>query len=106
MNFVNDYQGAHACKNYGKSFLVLKPHVRARCTITNTRTYSSGEVVAPLKNCEAVLSGFNSSELWAICNTSKGYTLNSKKIAYFKEVHIHGSISFFQDVEAIYAPER
>ena len=35
---------------------------------------------------------------------AQGYSLESKDLQYFKEVHIHGPISFIQDVECIYAP--
>lgn len=106
MNFVNDSKGMSLCLRYGSSFMVLNKNVRKRCTITNQRKYAEGETVATLKYCYAVLSEFTKKELSLVDYAAQGYSFDSKDISCFKEVHIHGSIYFVQDVECIYAPEE
>ncbi len=102
MNYSNDKFGMMKCRAYGESIIVLKPSVRARCTIAHKRTYGAGETVATLKYIYPVLSRYSEDELRALCLASRGFEVESKELSSFKEVHIHGPLRFGEDIECIY----
>jgi plastocyanin domain-containing protein len=41
INFTNDPKGVNCAVGYGQSYLLLKEHVRARCTMTDKDSSSS-----------------------------------------------------------------
>lgn len=49
MNFTNDPQGVIACGGYGQSYLLLKSHVRDRCTITDMDSASPLATIATFR---------------------------------------------------------
>ena len=94
MNYSNDKFGMMKCRAYGESIIVLKPEVRARCTIAHNRTYRSGEIVGTLKYNYSVLSKYTEIELQALYLASRGFEVESKGLETFKEIHIHGPLRF------------
>ena len=49
MNFTNDPNGVIACSGYGKSYFLLKSHVRDRCTITDMDSASPMATIATFR---------------------------------------------------------
>lgn len=84
MNYLNDKNGMSNCRNYGESTIVLKDHVRKRCTFSHKRTYAKGEIVATLRYNYSVLSKYDETELKALYFASKGFEVDSSELPSFK----------------------
>ena len=64
MNFTNDPSGIQCAKAYGKSYFLLKPHVRPRCTITFQDSFGCTESdFGSFRRCAHVLNRFSDAEL-------------------------------------------
>lgn len=55
INFTNDPKGVSCAKNYGGSYLLLKPHVRPRCTMTDMDSSNSSSHIGTFKYCYHVM---------------------------------------------------
>ena len=65
MNFTNDPKGVRACGGYGKSYFLLKPHVRDRCTITDMDSAGASATIGTFRFCYHVLNKISDQELQA-----------------------------------------
>ena len=80
--------------------------MRNRCTITDQRKYAKGEVVATLPYFNAVLAQFTRKDLSVLYHASRGFSFNSGNLDWFKEIQIHGQISFERDIDCVYVPKK
>jgi hypothetical protein len=65
MNFTNDPKGVRACAGYGRSYFLLKPHVRDRCTITDMDSAGATATIGTFRFCYHVLNKISDAELKA-----------------------------------------
>lgn len=78
--------------------MIMKPHVRKRCTIAHEDKISSTKTVTNLKYCYDVIRRYSQNELNTLYNVSKNIETNKKKLKPAKEIHIHGRIIIDKDV--------
>ena len=71
INFTNDPKGVGICAAYGKSYMLLKEHVRERCTFTDQDSSAQNSSIATFKYCFKILSKMNDAELKAAFDASK-----------------------------------
>jgi hypothetical protein len=102
INFTNDPKGVKCCSGYGGSYLLLKEHVRERCTFTDMDSSAATASIATFKYCFKILSKMNDKELKAAFDASKAKEIASDCTATYKEIQIHGPIEFSKDVQCIY----
>ena len=102
MNFTNDPNGVMACRGYGQSYFLLKPHVRNRCTITDMDSASSTATIGTFRFVNNVLNKLSDDELRSAFEGSKGKEMLSNVIAAYKEIQIHGPIEFAKDIERVF----
>ena len=73
MNFTNDPKGIQCAKGYGKSYFLLKNHVRPRCTVTFCDSFGCGQAdFGTFMNCSHVLNRFSDAELKAALKAAGG----------------------------------
>ena len=73
LNIMAHIKGDREARDYGKSFLILKNHVRRRCTITSCDSINDCAVLGTLSHCAHVLYD---------------HVLNTKnKKAFLEQVH-------------------
>ena len=73
MNFTNDSKGINCAKGYGKSYFILKNHVRPRCTFTHCDSFGCNDTdFGTFMNCSHVLNKFNDAELKATLKAADG----------------------------------
>lgn len=92
INFTNDPKGVNCCSGYGASYMLLKEHVRERCTFTDQDSSSSNASIATFRYCFKILSKMNDAELKAAFDASKAKEISSGCTATYKEIQIHGPI--------------
>ena len=59
INFTNDPKGVAICAGYGKSYFLLKEHVRQRCTFTEKDSSSADSSIGTFKFCFKIVSKMN-----------------------------------------------
>ena len=59
INLTNDPKGVNCALSYGQSYLLLKNHVRARCTMTDKDSSASDAAIGTFKYCFHVLNKMN-----------------------------------------------
>lgn len=72
MNFTNDPKGVAVASGYGQSYLLLKSHVRDRCTITDMDSASSTATIATFRFVNHLLMKLSNAEIRAAIEGSKG----------------------------------
>ena len=65
MNFTNDPKGVAVASGYGQSYLLLKPHVRDRCTITDMDSASNTATIATFRYINHLLMKLSDAEIKA-----------------------------------------
>lgn len=55
INFTNDPKGVNCALGYGISYLLLKEHVRARCTMTDMDSSNASSQIGTFKYCFHVI---------------------------------------------------
>jgi hypothetical protein len=99
MNISNDPHGVFVLADYGKSYFLLKEHVRNRCTITDM--YQT--IVSTFRFCNHLLESFTNKELYAAFDGACGKEVKSDGIiSEYKEIQIHGPIEFKKDIQRVY----
>jgi hypothetical protein len=101
LNFTNQRIGAAPA--YGRSFMVLKEHVKHNCTFTDRDSFSyagnpsGGDKVATYHNMDRIIANLPDNKLDQLYTmvTSLGSQLNP--ISYI-EAQIHGEIIFNRDI--------
>lgn len=106
INFTKDVKGVSACRSYGQSYLVVKPHVRSRCTFTDADSCVEHSIVGTLHYCIHVLNQLNDKELLATFDAVEGKSSTSTVISTYKEIQIHGPIEFEKDIQKIYVSKK
>lgn len=99
--------GNRRCIQYGgKSHLIMRDHVKARSTIA-ARDSSNHEIrqLATYQHCNHIVSSFDESELDYIDEKIDGeewpHPNPFDESSHYKEIHIHGDVTFSHDVEKI-----
>ena len=59
-----------------------------------------------LGNANAILVQFSRKDLSVLYHASRGFSFNSGNLNCFKEIQIHGEISFERDIECVYVPKK
>lgn len=99
MNFTNDPHGVSVCTGYGKSYFLLKEHVRNRCTMTD----EDQTIICTFRFCYQLLLSFTDDEIDAAFEAAKAQEVKSEGIvAAYKEIQIHGPVEFKKDIERVY----
>ena len=65
INFTNDPKGVGVCAGYGKSYFLLKPHVRSRCTVTDMDSSSPSAAIGTFQFCFHVFNKLPDKEIMA-----------------------------------------
>lgn len=105
LNLCNDPLGLqNACGHYGKSILVLKPHMRSRVTWSNIDSSCHNAHIGTLHSCAHVLMEMDDERLRSILTVGSGRRAKTypKSVEYW-EAQIAGKILFNQDIERIVA---
>lgn len=84
INFTNDPKGVSSCAGYGASYILLKEHVRERCTFTDKDSSSADSSIATFKYCFKILSKMNDNELKAAFDASKAKEIASNCTVTYK----------------------
>ena len=84
INFTNDPKGVKVCAGYGASYLLLKEHVRERCTFTDMDSSSTTSSIGTFKFCFKILSKLNDTELKSAFEASKAKEMGSDCTATYK----------------------
>lgn len=71
INFTNDPKGVKCALSYGQSYLLLKEHVRPRCTFTNKDSSSSDAQIGTFKYPFHVIEKMNDNELKSAFSAAK-----------------------------------
>lgn len=71
INFTNDPKGVQCAKSYGPSYLLLKSHIRSRCTMTDQDSSNANSIISSFKYCYKILNKMNEKQLKAVFNASK-----------------------------------
>lgn len=71
INFTNDPKGVNCAVGYGQSYMLLKNHVRERCTMTDKDSSASDAQIGTFKYCFHVLNKINDKELKSAFNAAK-----------------------------------
>lgn len=102
LNILNNPKGVTIASNYGDSYFVLKDHVRIRTTIATGDT-SGSRILGVLSYCAHVMVDFNDYELKSIANivTNKIPYADYSGSKSYKEIQIHGELSFSKDIEKV-----
>lgn len=98
LNYANDRCGMKKCRDNGQSIIVLKSHLRARCTLANRNKWTSKETLSTFKYNYAVIRRLFDNNLKALYLASRGLEVDSSDLTSIIEVHVHGSIQFEKDV--------
>lgn len=106
MNFTNDQKGVSCALGYGRSYLLLKQHLRSRCTVSDKDSCSSDSKIGTLKYPFQVVNKFNTNELKSAFEAVKGENKSSTVTCTYKEVQIHGPLEFGKDIEKLYVCEQ
>lgn len=59
INFTNDPKGVNCAVSYGVSYILLKEHVRNRCTVTDMDSSSTTSLIGTFKYCNHILNKMN-----------------------------------------------
>ena len=99
LNISNDPHGVSVLTDYGKSYFLLKEHVRNRCTMTDM----DQTMVSTFRFCNQMLKSFTNEELQAAFDGACGKEVKSNGIiSEYKEIQIHGPIEFKKDIQRVY----
>lgn len=107
LNYTNDPNGAAGGYSYGRSYMVLKEHVKHNSTYTAMDSFSyasdpsSGNKVASFLNMDRVIANLDDVQLRLlkamVADPNARMTRN-----HYIEAQIHGEIRFDRDVKSIY----
>lgn len=107
LNYTNDPNGAAGGPVYGRSYMVLKEHIKHNCTYTAMDSFayasnpSIGDKVASFLNMDRVIANLNDTQLRLlkamVDNPDAKKTRN-----HYIEAQIHGEIRFDRDVDSMY----
>jgi len=99
LNLTDAPSGVEAAIGYGTSYLVLKPSVRWRCTMTSADSAVSNSIVATTRQFAKFMGdnafGMSDSDLLKVCRH------RGEQISKYREVQIHGTVCFDRDVEKL-----
>lgn len=106
LNIYADPEGVAACKQYGDSYLLLKHHVRFRCSFASKDSAYEGIIPSTVEYYAHVLADFTDDELREVKRKATGEVelANSSKLSYYKECQIHGPVRLSEDIEALVIP--
>ena len=105
LNIVHDLHGIRKCKQYGRSYMVLK-EVRLRATFASKDSANSDVKLATCQHYAHVLRTYSTPELKAVAEVASGlkkWGCASTMINHYKEVQIHGPIRLDRNVEVLCA---
>lgn len=114
LNVTGDPKGCTAAHGYGNAFLVLKPHMRSRVTITPGDSFCTFLKPLATLDCFAHLltdtNYYNTDDLKEFLtvpnasppNTTTTTTTANRQI--YREIQIHGPILFKEDISALVTP--
>ena len=107
LNMTGDNRGVISAHMYGRNYLILKPHVRARATFSN-RNSEIGISLAMCENYAHVLNEYTDAELSATLRVggveggqASFVGVSGAATSTYKEAQIHGLIDLKRDVESI-----
>jgi hypothetical protein len=107
LNFTRDQNGA--ASHYGRSYMVLKEHVKHNCTFTDKDSFAYGEtrnvtsLVANYHHLDRLIVTMDSAKLKKLYNAATGGgSQSSSGVLSYIEAQVHGDIMFNRDVKKLY----
>jgi hypothetical protein len=110
LNLSGDIKGVAKVRCYGPYFMILKPHVRHRCTFYGSDTGNcknhKNVALGTTKHISHILQHWDDKELWSLLNVCKNKRVSGSEstLEHFVEVQIHGPVCLATDVLALSIP--
>lgn len=103
INLFSHPNGVHCATPYGKSYFLLKKHMRERCTFTSCDSSNHGALVGTCEYFLHILNTYTNEELRDIMlminNTKR---ISDAPSSTYKEMQIHGEIRLDRDIECLF----
>lgn len=105
LNFANYREGA--AKSYGRSFMVMKEHVKHNCSFTDKDSFgyigntNGANFSANYHHVSRLIVNMEERMLKALYNIATGNYLEAVRFGGYIEAQVHGNILFNRDVKKI-----
>ena len=111
LNIAGDVEGCVQARYYGVCVMILKPHVRQRCTFFSQDSCDfkkKSDCLATAEYYAHVLHQYSDDELKSLLTVCKDARIRGCVCTAesYKEVQIHGPLSLERDVQALSLPGR